>query len=71
MKRKTTTLDYLISAVLKLDSGSGERRNVVSFLESCYGCRVRAYDYDAAQASLTKLSDVEQNALIVHCMRLA
>ena len=70
MKRKTM-LDYLISAVLKLDPGTGERPNVMAFLESCYGCRVRAYDYDAALASLTKLSNSEQHALIVHCMRLA
>jgi hypothetical protein len=71
MERKPISLDSLIRAVLKLDLGTGERHNVIRFLQSCYGCRVRDYDFDAAQASLGRLTDEEQHALISHCMRMA
>jgi hypothetical protein len=71
MHPETTPPDTIISAVLKLDPGSGERQNVLSFLQSCYGCRVREYDFDAALESLRKLSPDEQHALTVHCMRQA
>jgi hypothetical protein len=71
MAPETTPPDTIISAVLKLDPTSGERQNVLSFLQSCYGCRVRDYDFDAALEALRKLSADEQHALTVHCMRVA
>jgi hypothetical protein len=71
MAPDTTPPDTIISAVLKLDPTTGERQNVLAFLQSCYGCRVRDYDLDAAVAALRKLNLDEQHALIAHCMRLA
>jgi hypothetical protein len=70
MKRKTTLLDVLIGAVMKLDSRTGERQNVAAFIQSCYCGLVRSYDFDAALNSLAKLNDEEQHALIEHVMRL-
>jgi len=64
MKKKSAVLDLLIQAVLKLDSRSGERQNVLAFVQSCYCCRVRYYDLDMALASLDRLSDDEQHVLI-------
>jgi hypothetical protein len=71
MNRKSTLLDVLISAVMKLDPRNGERQNVNAFIQSCYCGRVRHYNFDAALISLAKLSDEEQHALIEHIMRLA
>ena len=70
MNRKSTLLDVLIGAVMKLDPRNGERQNVSAFIQSCYCGRVRRYDFDAAQASLGKLTDDEQHALIDHAVRL-
>jgi hypothetical protein len=64
MKRKSTVLDLLIGAVLKLDPLTGERQNVMAFIQSCYGGLVRSYDLEAALAALNKLTDEEQHALI-------
>src|SRR5262249_61230251 len=64
MNKKMIVLDLLIGAVLKLDHRNGERQNVLSFVRSCYGGRVTNYDLDIALASLTRLTDEEQNALI-------
>jgi hypothetical protein len=68
MDRKGTTLNLVIEAALKLDARTPEWRNVLNFIESCYCGRVRDYDLDAAVASLTKLSDEEQHALIAWAM---
>jgi hypothetical protein len=70
MSRKTTLLDVLIGAVMKLNPRNGERQNVNAFIESCYCGRVRSYNFEAALASLSKLSDEEHHALIEHAMRL-
>ena len=64
MKRNTTTLDLVIEAGLKLNAKSGERENVLSFIRSCYCCRVSHYDMEAALKSLARLSEEEQHALI-------
>ncbi len=64
MYSKSGTLDLVIRAMLKLNHGTGERQNVNAFIQSCYGGRVRKYDFDAALNSLKKLSDDEQHALI-------
>jgi hypothetical protein len=64
MNRKSTTLDHLIGAMLKLDGRPGERQNVVAFIQSCYNGRVREYDFDAALAALRGLNDEEHHALI-------
>jgi hypothetical protein len=61
---KSNVLDLLIGAVVKLDAASGERENVLAFIQSCYGGRVRSYDLEAASESLTKLTEEEQHALI-------
>jgi hypothetical protein len=68
-KRLSASLDLLIGAVLKLDASGGERHNVLAFIQSCYGGHVRTYDLEAALASLAKLSDEEQSALIVWALR--
>jgi hypothetical protein len=64
MESKSTALNLVIEAALKLDARTPEWRNVLAFIESCYCGRVRDYDLDAAVAALTKLSDEEQHALI-------
>jgi hypothetical protein len=69
MNHRSAALDLLIAAVLKLDGQNGERQNVLAFIESCYACRVRSYDFDAASHSLLKLSDEEQHALIVWVLK--
>jgi hypothetical protein len=63
-KYRGHVLDLLIGAVIKLEVATGERENVMAFIQSCYGGRVRTYDLDAAMASLAKLTDEEQHALI-------
>ena len=69
MQRTPTTLDLAIQAALKLDGPKGERQNVLSFIRSCYGGRVLPYDFDAALASLDKLTDEEEHALIAWSVR--
>jgi hypothetical protein len=64
MNRKWTALDFLIGAMEKLSPRTGERQNVLAFIQSCYGGQVRSYDLDLALASLTKLSEEEQHFLI-------
>ncbi len=69
MNKKSTESDLVIAAILKLEQPSGERQNVLMFIQSCYGGRVRSYDLDAAVQSLAKLTDVEQRALIAYVAR--
>jgi hypothetical protein len=64
MNRQWTVLDLLIGAMEKLSPKTGERQNVLAFIQSCYGGRVRSYDLDRAVVSLTKLTPEEQNSLI-------
>jgi hypothetical protein len=64
MESKTKTVNLVIEAGLKLGARTPAWRNVLAFIESCYGGRVRDYDLDAAVASLALLSDEEQHALI-------
>jgi hypothetical protein len=68
MKNKSLLLDLVIGAVLKLDATTGERPNLLGFIESCYCCAVRDYDLAWATASLTKLTEQEQHALIAWVM---
>jgi hypothetical protein len=68
MKKKLAETDLVISALLKLDERSGERQNVLKFIESCYGCKVRTYDFDTAMESLRKVTEAEQHALIAYIM---
>jgi len=65
MSKKTTALDLLIGAILKLGSTHAERENVIAFIQSCFYGRVRNYDLEAAQASLARLTEEEQHGLIV------
>jgi hypothetical protein len=69
MGNKATDTTLLVRALLKLDQESGERRNLILFFQSCYGGRVRSYDFDAALESLGKLTDPEQHALITYVIR--
>jgi hypothetical protein len=69
MNSKSTALDQVIRAVLKLNPHNGERQNVTAFIQSCYCGRVRSYDFDAALASLARLTEEEQHALIDYTMR--
>ncbi|HZU36207.1 MAG TPA: hypothetical protein VFA18_09875 [Gemmataceae bacterium] len=69
-RRKAVVVDLLIAAMEKLPVANQERRNVVAFVESCYGGLVRRYDFEAALASLAKLTDEEQHVLIEHLLRL-
>jgi hypothetical protein len=64
MNRKWTVLDLLIGAMEKLSPQTGERQNVLGFIQSCYGGQVRSYDLDLALVSLTKLTPEEQHCLI-------
>jgi hypothetical protein len=64
MKNKSLLLDLVIGGVMKLDATNGERPNLLAFIESCYCCAVRDYDLAWAIASLTKLTEEEQHALI-------
>jgi hypothetical protein len=68
-RRKAMVLDQLIGAMEKLDAHTGERENVIAFVQSCYGGRVRRYDFDAALTSLSRLNEEEQHALIEHLLR--
>jgi hypothetical protein len=69
MRENSADLDLLIGAVTKLNAATGERENVVAFIQSCYCGRVRTYDLEAALAALAKLSDEEQCALITWVVR--
>jgi hypothetical protein len=71
MNSRSTTLDLVIRAVLRLDPQNGERQNVTAFIQSCYCGRVRNYDFDAALVSLAKLTPEEQHALIEYAMRVS
>ena len=64
MNRKCTILDLLIGAMEKLSPKTGERQNVLAFIQSCYGGQVRYYDLDRAVVSLFKLTPEEQHCLI-------
>jgi hypothetical protein len=64
MNHKTTVLDLLIGAMEKLNPKTGERQNVLAFIQSCYGGLVRHYDLDRAVVSLFKLTAEEQHCLI-------
>jgi hypothetical protein len=48
----------------KLSPQTGERQNVLAFIQSCYGGRVRSYDLDRALASLARLTEEEHHFLI-------
>ena len=71
MKRRSNTIDLVIHAILKLNANNGERQNVTAFIQSCYCGRVRNYDFDRALASLAKLPDQEQHALIEYAMQVS
>jgi hypothetical protein len=64
MNRNHTVLDLLIGAMQKLNPKTGERENVLKFIQSCYGGRVYCYDLDRAVVSLNKLNPEEQHCLI-------
>jgi hypothetical protein len=68
MSKKGTEADLVISALLKLDEPTGERQNVLKFIESCYGGLVRDYDFEVALASLKQLTEAEHHALIAYIM---
>jgi len=63
MNKKSTAANLVVRAMLKLNLESGERQNVLLFLQSCYGGRVRTYDFEAALLSLNKLTPEEHHAL--------
>jgi hypothetical protein len=65
MERSKPTLNLVVQAALKLDARTPAWRNALAFIQSCYGGRVRDYDYDIAMDALAQLSDEEQHALIV------
>ncbi len=64
MNRKYAVLDLLIGAMEKLSPKTGERQNVLAFIQSCYGGQVRYYDLDRAVVSLFKLTPEEQHCVI-------
>jgi hypothetical protein len=64
MRKRLNNLDLVIGAMMQLDPLSGERQNVLAFIRSCYCGRVQTYDLDLAVASLTRLTDEAQHALI-------
>jgi hypothetical protein len=70
MEPKKTTLTLVVQAAFKLDARTAVWRNALAFIQSCYGTRVRDYDFDAALAALARLTDAEQNALIVWVLLL-
>jgi hypothetical protein len=70
MNKKSQQSGLVVRAMLKLSLENGERQNVLMFIQSCYAGRVRTYDLDRAVASLSKLTDEEQHALIVCIMQL-
>jgi hypothetical protein len=64
MNRKWAVLDLLIGAMQKLSPKTGERQNVLAFIQSCYGGRVLSYDLERALDSLAKLNPDEEHCLI-------
>ena len=70
MESNKPTLNLVVQAALKLDARTPAWRNVLAFIQSCYGGRVRDYDFDAAMAGLAQLSDEEQHALIAWVLLL-
>lgn len=64
MRHNSKTLDTLIGGVLKLNRSTGERQNVLAFVQSCYCGRVRTYDLGLALGALAKLTPEEEQALI-------
>ncbi len=69
MNGNTNHLNHVIAAMLKLDPRNGERPNVIAFIQSCYSCRVRDFDLDAALDSLDKLSEEEHHALVEYVLQ--
>jgi hypothetical protein len=67
---KDTTLNLVLQAAMKLDARTGEWKNAISFIQSCYACRVRDYDLDTALAAMEKLTDEEEHALIAWVIML-
>jgi hypothetical protein len=65
-QRKVALLDHVISGLMKLNPKTTERQNVIAFFQSCYGGRVRAYDFDAALQSTAKLTEEEHGALAAY-----
>lgn len=63
MNSKSNLLDRVISGLMKLNPSNRERQNVIAFFQSCYGGRVREYDFDAALQSVAKLTAEEHEAL--------
>jgi hypothetical protein len=70
MNLNSSAMDLVVGAAYKLDAQSREWGNVLAFIQSCYGCRVRDYDLSDAVASLNKLSDAEQHAIIAWVLLL-
>jgi hypothetical protein len=64
MNRKWTVLDLLIGAMAKLSPKTGERQNVLAFIQSCYGGRVLSFNLERALESLAKLTPEEEHCLI-------
>jgi hypothetical protein len=64
MKLKGTVLDLLIGAMEKLSPKTGERQNVLAFIQSCYGGRVLAFNLELALEALAKLTPEEEHCLI-------
>jgi hypothetical protein len=70
MEPSKPTLNLVVQAALKLDARTPAWRNALAFIQSCYGGRVREYDFDEAMAALAQLSDEEQHALIAWVLLL-
>ena len=64
MNRKRTILDLLVGAMKKLSWKTGERQNVLAFIQSCYGGRVLSFNLERALDSLAKLTPDEEHCLI-------
>jgi hypothetical protein len=64
MKRAWTVLDLLKGAMEKLSPQTGERQNVLAFIQSCYGGRVLSFNLERALESLAKLTAEEEHCLI-------
>jgi hypothetical protein len=64
MNDKSTVLDLLICAMEKLSPKTGERHNVLAFIQSCYGGRVLSFNLERALDSLDKLTPEEEHCLI-------
>jgi hypothetical protein len=70
MNLNSSAMDLVVQASYKLDAQSHQWGNVLAFIQSCYGCRVRDYDLSDAVASLNKLTDAEQHAIIAWVLLL-